>query len=303
MIKIGVVDLDTSHPGAFFDILKETEGVAVTAVCDMGDVNPPGFADGYASERGIEHVCKTPEEMVGLVDAAMVQGCDWDRHLERARPFLEAGLPTFIDKPTFGKLRDGLAIQELIDKHGSKVLCGSSARWVPEVVQMRGHLAEAGEPVVVFITGPGDFFNYGIHTVEAFLGLLGPGVASVRFIGDEQLQLFKCEYKDGKTVIMQLSSPWEFHIRALTKDKAFATKLDTGGMYKALLAQWVALLKTGEMPAPYKNYLEACCVLIAARRARATLGTVYLDDLTMDEGFDGAAFAADYKHQKWAPKG
>ena len=114
MINIGVVDLDTSHPGAFHEILKEMDDVAVTAVCDMGDVNPPGFAEEYAEERGIETVCKSPEDMVDLVDAAMVQGCDWDRHLKRARPFLEAGKPTFIDKPTFGKLRDGLAIQELI---------------------------------------------------------------------------------------------------------------------------------------------------------------------------------------------
>jgi predicted dehydrogenase len=302
MIKIGVVDLDTSHPGAFFEILKEMEGVAVTAVCDMGDVNPPGFAEDYARERGIEHVCKTPEEMVALVDAAMVQGCDWDRHLERARPFLEAGKPTFIDKPTFGRLRDGLAIQELLDKHGSKIMCGSSMRWAVEAQELKEKLAEAGEVVLAYATGPGDFFNYGIHTIEMVEGVLGTGIASVRFIGDERRQLFRCAYKDGKQVIMQLGAPWEFHMRVLTADKAFEAKLDTGGVYRALLTRWVHMLKTGEMPAPYRDYMEACCVLIAARRARETERTVYLDDLTMDEGFDGAAFAAEYKHQKWAPR-
>ncbi len=303
MIRIGVVDLDTSHPGAFHDILKDVDGVAVTAVCDMGDVNPPGFAEQYAEERGIETVCETPEQMVDLVDAAMIQGCDWDRHLERARPFLEAGKPTFIDKPTFGKLRDGFAIQELIDAHGSNVMCGSSARWVPEVMELKKQLEDAGDVVVAYATGPGDFFNYGIHTVEMFHGVLGPGVVSVRFIGDEGLQLFRCEYKDGRTVIMQLGAPWEFYLRVLTGDKAFVIKPDTGGMYKALLERWVDMLKTGEMPAPYSDYLEACCILIAARRTRETGSTVYLDDLTMDEGFDGAAFAQEYKHNKWAPKG
>jgi predicted dehydrogenase len=40
------------------------------------------------------------------VDAVILHGAEWDRHVERATPFIEAGKPVLIDKPIVGKLRD-----------------------------------------------------------------------------------------------------------------------------------------------------------------------------------------------------
>lgn len=40
MIRIGLVDLDTSHPGAFTRILRTMSGVEVTALWDGRDVWP-----------------------------------------------------------------------------------------------------------------------------------------------------------------------------------------------------------------------------------------------------------------------
>ncbi|MEK6570760.1 MAG: oxidoreductase, partial [Bacteroidota bacterium] len=76
MLRIGLVDLDTSHPKAFTSILNQIEGVRVTALWDGHDVYPPGYDEQFARENGIEHVCKSISELASKVDAAMIHGVD-----------------------------------------------------------------------------------------------------------------------------------------------------------------------------------------------------------------------------------
>jgi predicted dehydrogenase len=47
----------------------------------------------------IPHAVSRREAMLGEVDAVIIARDDAETHLEMARPFLEAGLPVFIDKP------------------------------------------------------------------------------------------------------------------------------------------------------------------------------------------------------------
>src|SRR5947208_8731489 len=47
----------------------------------------------------IPHVVHKPREVIGAVDAVVIATDDGFDHVERARPFVEAGLPVFIDKP------------------------------------------------------------------------------------------------------------------------------------------------------------------------------------------------------------
>ena len=47
----------------------------------------------------IDHVLAKPQAAIGEVDAVIIPTDIGDEHLERARPFIEAGLPVFIDKP------------------------------------------------------------------------------------------------------------------------------------------------------------------------------------------------------------
>ena len=54
---------------------------------------------GFAQQHDIQYLCKTVEDMLYKVDVGFIQGANWDTHLPKARPFLKAGKPVFIDKP------------------------------------------------------------------------------------------------------------------------------------------------------------------------------------------------------------
>src|SRR4051812_32668314 len=104
-LRIGLVDLDTSHPGTFVPILRDM-GHEVTAVYDGGTIYPEGYAEKFAGEHNIPNVCHSLADMIDLVDLAIIHSCDWDIHIERARPFVEAGKAVFIDKPMAGNVKD-----------------------------------------------------------------------------------------------------------------------------------------------------------------------------------------------------
>src|SRR5688572_19175064 len=116
MIRVGLVDFDTSHVAAFTQRLNHVgvdkeqwvEGAKVVIGCpgesEMMPERIPGFTEqlrGY----GIPLV-ERPEEMLGKIDAVMIESQQGSRHLERAKPFLAAGLPTFVDKPFAGNTKE-----------------------------------------------------------------------------------------------------------------------------------------------------------------------------------------------------
>lgn len=47
----------------------------------------------------IPNVVDAPEKVIGEVDAVIISTDDGTDHVRRARPFVEAGLPVFVDKP------------------------------------------------------------------------------------------------------------------------------------------------------------------------------------------------------------
>ena len=299
MIRIGLVDLDTSHPGSFAQLYAKMDDVKVTAVYDHGDVWPAGYAERFAQEHGARAVAK-PEDMIGQVDGVMVVGTNWDRHLERARAFLEAGVPTFVDKVVVGRVRDGIGLMEAAQRGGAALMGGSSLRHSVEAAAIREQIDQQGGALTAWACGPGDSFNYAIHAVEMLHAAIGSGIRSVRFIGENGPALFAAKYADGKIAIIQLHTPGPFRVTVCGKSGSASSEVDAGRCYQELLTGFVEMVRTGKPPVPFADSLEAVKVLLAARRSRATGDRVYLDDLTADEGFDGEAFILEYARERRA---
>jgi hypothetical protein len=298
-MRIGLVDLDTSHPASFAKIMSQMEGVKVTAVYDHGDVWPPAYAEKFAQEHDAQLVAK-PEDMIGRVEGVMVVGTNWDRHLARARPFLEAGVPTFVDKVIVGRVRDGMGLVEAAQRGKAPLMGGSSLRYGVEVVAMREQIEKQGGALTAWACGPGDAFNYAIHAIEMLQGAIGGGIRRVRFVGEHGPAVFAIGYDDGRLALLQLHTPGAFRVTACGKAGSLSSEVDAGGCYAEMLKRFVEMVRTRKPPVAFAESLEAVKVLLAARRSRATGETVCLDDLTADEGFDGEAFMLEYGRQRRA---
>ena len=66
----------------------------------------PAEAPNVAGASKIENVVAKPEDVIGKVDAAIISTDDGNDHVRRASPFIEAGLPVFMDKPMATNMPD-----------------------------------------------------------------------------------------------------------------------------------------------------------------------------------------------------
>src|SRR5579862_698747 len=152
---------------------------------------------------GIELV-ESPADLFGKIDAVMIESQQGSRHLERAQPFLEAGMPTFVDKPFVATLEQADAIIALAQKHNAPLLSCSALRYDPSIQAALAQQEPYGRLLSVDLWGacalhPGNpgLLHYGIHGVEMLYSLLGPGCRQVRLMRTEQGEVATALWSNG----------------------------------------------------------------------------------------------------------
>lgn len=156
MIEVGVLGLDTSHPTSFAEVLSETEDATITAVWDSGDVREDAYVQSFCEEYGARRYAD-PAEMVDAVDAAMVLTVDWETHVPLAESFLEAGVPTLVDKPLAGHVA---AVDRLeAAASDTRLFGGSAVPFHPTLTR----LPRGGADRTLYAAGYNDYFYYRVH--------------------------------------------------------------------------------------------------------------------------------------------
>ena len=302
MIKIGVVNIDFSHPRAFAGILQKEERARYTGIYNDG-FRTDGEVEEFIKEFNLEKRYNSVEELSKNVDIVFIQGCNWDRHLELAEPVIKLGKPVFIDKPIVGNLADCIKLENLV-KEGAVILGSSSARYAQEFVNIRKTIKENNEKVIsIFGTAGVDEFNYGVHIMEGICGFLGSGVDSVKFIGstrisDNLVEQYFVKWENGKSVIYQTQSPqWQpFEIVVTTTKNIHHFRVDSTKIYKAMLDRICDFMEKKIPMAKITDLTETIKIYLAGKKSKENRGEeIKLTDLkTGDPGFDGNVFEKEY---------
>ena len=120
------------------------EGFRITKVWDEDRRSAEMFSRVF---YGRPKVCDRFDQVSDDVDLVFIADCNYDGsdHLELARPGLEKGVSTFIDKPIARNLDDGLTIMALAAKHKANVLSLSILQTNPAVAQIVKRREEVGQ--------------------------------------------------------------------------------------------------------------------------------------------------------------
>ena len=196
LAMLGMVD-GNGHPyswSAMFngyksDLMRECP---YAAIADYLDKEPPAtlripgaavthiWTDDPADARDvarcslIPNVVDNAEDVIGQVDAVIVATDKGFEHVERCRPFVEAGLPVFVDKPLTDNV-DGLrTFVEWVDA-GRPIMSSSCMRYAKEFEPYRRSTHDLGELRFASITTPKTWERYGIHALEGLYPVLGTG--------------------------------------------------------------------------------------------------------------------------------
>ncbi len=215
-LRLGMMGLGFSHPTAFARLLRDgallpaeakPEGWRSAKIECLWDYLPER-AQAFAAEYGVR-VVGSPRELLGAgLDAVLVEAYNGDR-AKYALPFLEAGVPTFIDKPICTTPEDLRTILSAAEKRGTKLMSCSSLRFHPAVGALRGMIdggelgtllaarATTSHSVAGYLKEPntwqddvrmggGTIVNMGIHGMEPLVALLGPDLHSVTCVSNRR---------------------------------------------------------------------------------------------------------------------
>jgi len=177
-IIIGIIGAENSHTigfGKMFNTDKKFPGMEVKYVWGETDE----FAK-RAMERGnIPNQVKDQAEMMGKIDALIVDHRHAKYHLDAAWPFVKAGIPTFIDKPFCYRAEKGKEFLQMAREVGTPVTSYSSIAHSAATFDIKKQVEEMGDIYQVnrFFQGC-DVFNHPI--VDFYLHRL-PGVVMNSF--------------------------------------------------------------------------------------------------------------------------
>ena len=282
-MKIGIIDFDTSHAVAFtqrlnhIDIDQEqwVDGGTITVGCPGESLLSPERIPEFTEQMrqyGVPLV-EQPEEIIGQAEAVMVESVDGSVHLDRARAFIEAGLPTYIDKPFACSLADARQLADLAASHQVPIFSSSSLRYAPEVVSALRQIDQIGNFIGVEVSTPASqhprnpgLFHYGIHGVEMLYTLMGAGCQAVWSVSNEDVDLVAGLWPDGRvgTVrgIRRGSAGFGFTIYG--EKQILRSAVSTTFIYRELLKQIVQMFQTGQSPLPISETLEIVGFIEAA---------------------------------------
>ncbi len=237
----------------------------------------PADAPKVAAASLIENIVAKPEDVIGHVDAVIVATDDGDDHILRVKPFIEAGLPVFVDKPMATNIAD---LRQFVRWHqaGATILSTSGMRYAPEMRLSDEQRVQLGDLRWITSFTCKTWERYGIHALEAIEPLLGSGFLTVQAHSDAGGDLMHLRHRSGVRVTIgaihdAYGSFGAVHLYG-TKGQLPLRLTDTYNAFRSQLVAFIDMLQTGTRPLPFEETVELMAVIIAGRRSREQNGAL-----------------------------
>ena len=179
MYKIAILGCENSHAAGFLKVIRDEklEDIQVMGVysCFAGE------AEKLQEAYGVP-VMENYDSLVGQLDGLIITARHGDNHYKYAKPYLNDGIPMFIDKPITITEEEAREFFKEITKRGIPVSGGSSLKHAEYIRELKKLVAsgEKGEVVGGFIRMPldiysehGGFFFYAQHLVQSACEIFG----------------------------------------------------------------------------------------------------------------------------------
>ncbi len=231
----------------------------------------PADAEDVAKASLIPNIVERPEDVIGEVDAVIVATDKGHEHVERCRPFVEAGLPMFVDKPLVDNESDLQTFRDWVDA-GKPILTSSAMQYAKEFMPYRISTHDLGDLRFCSITMAKTWERYGIHAIACVYPIFGPGFLSARNTGTIDRNVIHFKHACGADIVIATIDDMYGGFGALTlcgtRGSAQAKTSDTFYAFKTQLATFVDYVRTGVPPFPFSETEERMKMIIAGIRSR-----------------------------------
>ena len=274
-IRVGIIGAENSHSvnfGKMFNIDHKFPGVELTHIWGETDE----FARKTAEAGKIPNIVKEQKEMLGKIDALIVDHRHAKYHLEAATPFVKAGIPTFVDKPFCYRVDEGKKFLEMAREVGTPVTSFSSIAQSVCTYDIREQVKSISEINHVVRFGPldldspyGGVFFYGVHLLQPLMVMFGEDIQRVKITRDGKKGSASLVFKSGlyaTLIFKNLAYGWETFVETktgLVELKSRVPETDPIKIYTDI----VEMFRTRVEPRSHESILTEIAILEALERS------------------------------------
>lgn len=218
-------------------------------------------------------------EAVGKVDGVIITARHGDNHYKYAKPYIESGVPMFIDKPITVSESDALEFMRACRKNGVRVTGGSSCIHAETVQDLkRRHLeSDGGETIGGVVRAPvsmeneyGGFYFYSQHLVEMMLEIFGRYPVSVAAFPKGKYITVVFRYENFDTVGLFTDKIYNYYAMRASVDGCFGENFPVNGGSSCFVTEFDAfcsLLDGDEQKISYDDFISPVFVMNAIMRS------------------------------------
>lgn len=278
MIRIGIIGTENSHAIAFSKIINlSLSGAGERLYKDLKVVGVYGPDQASAKEVakicGADFIADSPEDFFGRVDAMMITSRKGSVHAGYAMPFIERGIPLFIDKPITSDPEEARDLLERAETLQVKVLGGSGCKMIDDIKAVSA-AAEASIKANTFSAAVmsysadldsvyDGFYFYASHLVEMALCVFGYEVRCVRAVKNGSNVTALLRY-DGYDITLLFAAEFNTPCCLLsTKEGYHYQAIALSHLYEREVECFAEMLRTGKMPFTYEQLVKPIYVIDA----------------------------------------
>lgn len=229
----------------------------------------------------IPHAVDSLDKLANEVDAVIIARDDFEQHVALALPFLEAGLPVFIDKPLTASLDELRRLKPYLES--GRLMSCSAMRYARELDELKTTLDSYGDLKLVRGAVVNSWEKYGVHLLEAVWGVVHPEPDWVQ--AQEASHTSVCiGCRDGLLIqidaLGRTALTFQFDIWGSTNAASYSIR-DNFSMFRRMLWRFCNSVRTGKPAISADDTCTIMRVLIAGRLSQAEGRKVYLNELEL----------------------
>lgn len=274
MYKVAILGCENSHAKNFLKAVLEEKIVDDVAFVGVYSDDPEASA-ALEREFGVPAV-ESYDAFVGKVDGIIITARHGDNHYKFAKPYMDCGIPMFIDKPITCAEADARAFMQELKQHHVPVSGGSVCILDDYVQELRRAVENQtyGKVHGGYLRAPimmhspyGGFFFYAQHLAQVMMEIFGYYPVSVRAFPKGEDVNCTVHYEDYDVSLSYVPNSGVYYASISCEDDVVGGRYYFKDGFQREFCEFHDLLKGKPQKMSYEDFFAPVYVLNAIARS------------------------------------
>ena len=273
MLKLAILGCENSHANTFIDFVVDKKVVNDVEFIGVYSEDAEAMAK-LTDKYGIPGV-DSVDAFVGKVDGIIITARNGANHYKYAKPYIESGIPMFIDKPITNESSEAVEFMRDLKAHGVKISGGSClmyANYIQKLKEIAGK--EENELFGGHFSAPmsyenayGGFPFYAQHLVQMVTAVFGNKVNSLHAFKNGKAINIVFHYDKFNVTAEYVDRRYNYYASVSTAEGIEFSEFNLDGTFLAEFMEYYNLLK-GNIPSEdYSEFIVPVFIINAIERA------------------------------------